>query len=279
MADEILNRLSDKRSYFAGFGAIGGLLSGIIFALTAPHSPLMSWLIGIGGNGLFMAALLGFGQGRYAGKQFDFRSTLKAALVGGIGGLGGGIIGFFIAFPIARLLGGGEDEGRFLGWTLGGLAVGYAVSRVVPNLTPVRACLAGGIGGILGCALMYVIGSLTLGLVVTGAVIGLAIAFVESAFRSVWLDIVLKPRRGEASENQRTLSVTLGDDPVLFGCGSEADIKLEEVIGAGANFARVSLEEGRVIMKDLITERSSVLNIGETFYISNANVTLRSKSS
>ena len=40
-------------------GAIGGLLSGVLYALTEPHSPLASWLYGIGGNGLFMAAMLG----------------------------------------------------------------------------------------------------------------------------------------------------------------------------------------------------------------------------
>ncbi len=269
--------LTDKRFYFAGFGAIGGLLSGLGYTMTEPHSALSSWLIGIGGNGLFMAASLGIGQGRYVGKSFDTRGLIRTALIGGGGGIVGGLFGVFIGFPVARLFGGGEDEGRFLGWTLGGLAVGYAVSWVVPNLRPAAASIAGALGGLLGCALMYLIGSLTIGLATTGAVIGLAIALVESTFRNAWLEITIRPR-GFSLEKERTLTVTLGQNPVLFGCAGDADVRLDEMAGAKPHFARISLSGGQVTLHDLITERSRPLAVNEGFDLSNARVVVKMKS-
>jgi hypothetical protein len=268
---------SDKRAYFAGFGAIGGLLSGVLYAMTEPHSPLASWLYGIGGNGLFMAAMLGIAQGRYVGKAFDVAGFLKTAVIGGCGGVIGGLIGIYIGFPIARLFGGGVDEGRFLGWTLGGLAVGYAVSRVVPNLKPVTASIAGALGGFCGCALMYLIGSLTIGLATTGAAIGLAIALAESAFRSAWLEVTIRPR-GVSLEKERTLTVSLGEKPVLFGCSGDADVRLLEMPGAKAHFARVTLSGGRVTLHDLVTNRTRPLSVNEAFDLSNARIVVRSKS-
>lgn len=65
---------------------------------------------------------------------------------------------------------------------------------------------------------------------------------------------------------------------MLFGCGSEADITVDEVVGKGANFTKVSLEEGRVLLQDFITERTFALKIGESYDISNAVITLKSKS-
>ncbi len=268
---------SDKRAYFAGFGAIGGLLSGVLYAMTEPHSPLASWLYGIGGNGLFMAAMLGIAQGRYVGKAFDVAGFLKTAVIGGGGGIIGGLIGIYIGFPIARLFGGGVDEGRFLGWTLGGLAVGYAVSRVVPNLKPVTASIAGALGGFCGCALMYLIGSLTIGLATTGAAIGLAIALAESAFRSAWLEVTIKPR-GVSLEKERTLTVTLGEKPVIFGCSGDSDVRLSEMPGAKAHLAKVSLSGGRVTLHDLVTERSRPLSVNEAFDLSNARIVVRAKA-
>lgn len=267
---------SDKRAYFAGFGAIGGLLSGLTYSITEPHSALSSWLYGIGGNGLFMAALLGIAQGRYVGKAFDVRGLLKTAVIGGGGGIVGGLIGIFVGFPIARLFGGGVDEGRFLGWTLGGLAVGYAVSWAVPNLRPITASIAGALGGFFGCALMYLIGSLTFGLATTGAAIGLAIAIAENAFRSAWLEVTIRPH-GVSVEKERTLTVSLGEKPVLFGCSGDSDVRLSEMAGAKAHFARVSLAGGRVTLHDLVTERSRPLSVNEAFDLSNARIVVRTK--
>lgn len=287
--------LSNKRAYFACFGAIGGLLSGLTYHLIDPEPALLTWLVGIGFNGVFMAALLGLGQGWYLEKGFDSRGFANTAVIGGVGGIVGGLVGFYGAFPLMGTFGGGEDSGRFLGWTIGGLAVGFAVSRVVPNLKAVTACVAGAIGGCAGCGLMYLIGTLAglgavvtmgkvihdsalvVGMATTGAAIGLAIAFAETTFRKAWLEVTIRPR-GVTLAKERTLTVTLGDTPVLFGCGMQADVRLEEMAGAKPEFARVSLSNGTVSLHNMVTGEIRLLSVNDSFEVSNARVVVRSKS-
>lgn len=268
---------SDKRAYFAGFGAIGGVLSAFAYQMTGFDSAFTSWVVGTGFDGLFIAACLALAQGRYAGKPFDLRGLSRTSIIGGAGGAMGGFIALYGGFPIAELFGGGADAGRFLGWTLGGLVVGFAVSRVVPNLKPKTASAAGAVGGFLGCALMYLIASLAVGVATTGAAIGLAIALAESAFRSAWLEVTIKPL-GVSLEKERTLTVTLGEKPVVFGCSGDSDVRLSEMPGAKAHFARVSLSGGRVTMHDLVTEQSRPLSVNEAFDLSNARIVVRAKA-
>ncbi len=148
-----------------------------------------------------------------------------AILIGGLGGAAGGYIAFHLGFSIAHLIGASSDTGRFIGWMLGGIAVGYAVTRAVPNLKAKTACLAGGAGGLIGCGLMYQISAFAAGTAATGAAIGLAIALAETAFRQAWLEITVRPV-GMTLEKSRTLTVSLGEKPVLFGCAGDADVKL-----------------------------------------------------
>lgn len=81
---------SDKRWYFAGFGALGGLLSAFFYAALELDGPFSSWVIGTGFDGLCIAGLLAFGQARYLGKPFDAKAFGKALLIGGVGGAIGG---------------------------------------------------------------------------------------------------------------------------------------------------------------------------------------------
>lgn len=267
---------SDKRAYFAVFGAIGGLLSAFAGQVTGVQSyAFSSWVIGTGFDGLFIAALLALGQGLYVGKSFDVRGFSRSALIGGTGGIIGGLVALYGGYPLAAIFGGGGDVGRFIGWTIGGLVVGFAISNVVPNLKASTASVAGAIGGFVGCGLMYIV-SMAVGIATTGAAIGLAIAFAETVFRSAWLEVTIQPR-GLSLDKERTLTVTLGKAPVLFGCGSDADVRLAEMEGAKANFAKVSLDGSRVMLQDLITERNRMLSVNETFEISNAKVAVRSK--
>lgn len=272
--------ISDKRIFFAGFGAIGGLLSGLANAFSGLHSEsgsaIASWVVGTGFDGLFIAALLGLSQGWYVGKSFDLHGLAKTSIIGGVGGLIGGFAALFLGFPISELLGGGDNIARFIGWTFGGLAVGFAVSRVIPNLKTMTSCTAGAIGGFIGCGLMYVIGSLTIGIATTGAAIGLTIAFAESAFRQAWLEVTIRPR-GMSLSKERTLTVTLGESPVLFGCGADSDVRLDEIAGAKPNFARVTFSRGSVTLHDLATEKTRVLSVNDSFEVSNATVVLRAK--
>lgn len=274
--------LSDKRAYFAAFGAVGGLLSALLYHMFEPSDPFSTWIVGVGANGMLTAALLAFGQGRYAGKGFNAADLKKAVIVGGVGGLIGSFAAYNLGFPIARMLGVSSDVGRFIGWGISGVAVGVAVAKVVPNLKIKTACIAGGLGAVAGCALMYVINAvvhgagLTVGLTTTSAIIGLAIAYAETAFRQAWLEVTIKPK-GLTLEKERTLTVTLGDKPVLFGCAGDADVKLAEMTGGKAHFAKVSLSRGRVTLFDMTTEKTRDISVDEGFDISNARIVVRSK--
>ncbi|WP_413204208.1 hypothetical protein [Rhodospirillum sp. A1_3_36] len=274
--------LSDKRFYFVAFGAVGGLMSALLYHLLEPDSALGTWVVGVGANGMLTAVFLAFGQGRYAGKGFNAADLMKAVIVGGVGGVLGSVVAFYIGFPVAKFLNVSSDVGRFIGWGLSGVAVGIAIAKVVPNLKLKTACVAGGLGAIIGCSLMYVINTvihgagLTIGLTTASAIIGLAIATAETAFRHAWLEVTIKPK-GLTLEKERTLTVTLGDKPVLFGCAGDADVRLAEMAGAKAHFAKVSLSGSDVTVLDMTTEKSRVIAIDDGFDVSNARVVVRSK--
>lgn len=268
--------LSDKRAFFASFGALGGLLSAMLYGIASlDENPFASWVVGTGFDGMCIGAMLALGQVRYVGKSFDWIAFRKAMLVGGFGGLAGGLFALELGYPIAELFGGAAEAGRLLGWTLGGIAVGFAVSKVVPNLKPKTSCFAGAVGGFSGCVLMYLVSSLAVGTATTGAAIGVAIALAETAFRQAWLEVTITPK-GLSLEKARTVTVTLGDKPVVFGCAADADVKLAEMAGAKVHFAKVSLSGGRVTLLDMTTEKARGLEIDETFHVSNAKVTVRS---
>lgn len=269
---------SEKRIYFAAFGATGGLLSALMYGILGLDGPLATWVIGTGLDGMLIAALLAFGQVRYVGKSFDWRSLRKAMLIGGIGGLIGGFVALFGGFPIARMFGGGTDAGRFLGWALGGIAVGFAISRVVPNLKTMTACFAGAVGGFVGCGLMYLMSTLTAGTATTGAAIGLAIAYAETAFRQAWLEVTIRPK-GLSLEKERMITVTLGDKPVVFGCSGDADVKLAEMPGVKSHFAQVSMSSGgKVTLLDMTTKKTREIASDDGFEVSNAYIVVRTKS-
>ncbi|KAA5605850.1 hypothetical protein F1188_09575 [Roseospira marina] len=268
--------LSDKRVYFSVFGAVGGLASAMLYGIVGLHSALASWVVGTGLDGMCIAGLLAFAQTQYVGKVADWKSVTKGVVIGGIGGMIGGYVALTAGFPIAELLGGQADAGRFLGWTLGGLAVGFAVSWVIPNLKVATASFAGAVGGFIGCGLMYLVSTLAAGTATTGAVIGLAIALAETAFRRAWLEVTIRPK-GMSLEKERTITVTLGKDPVVFGCAADADVNVAEMAGAKAHLAKVSLVNGAVTLVDMTTETTRTLAVDEGFDVSNAHAVVRSR--
>ena len=268
---------SGKKGYFLFFGGLGGLLSALLYKNTSIHgTPTSDWAFGVAYDGMSIAGMLAIGQVRYLGKFFDVSLFVKALVIGGIGGLIGGIISPNIGFPLAQMFGASHDLGRFVGWSIAGAVVGIAVSKVVPNLMPKTAAIAGGVGGAGGCGLMYILSSFEIGTMTTGASIGLAIALAEGAFRSSWLDIIISTKKGK-EVSQRTASVTLGEKPILFGCTSDVDVKLLEMDGAQAHFAKVELKNSKVYLTDLSNNKVHEISVNQEFNISNAAITLRSK--
>ncbi|MEO5366929.1 MAG: hypothetical protein H7831_11375 [Magnetococcus sp. WYHC-3] len=267
---------SSKRVYFATFGAVGGFLSALLYTFFELRGVYSTWVVGTGFDGLCIGAFLALGQFRYAGKLFEWRPFRMAVVIGGLGGMIGGLVALIFGLPLAQFLGGGSDAGRFLGWALGGSAVGLALSRVVPNLKWLIGTLAGGLGGFIGCGLMYLMASLAAGTATTGAAIGLAIALAESAFRQHWLEITIRPK-GLTLEKERTLTMTIGEKPILFGCAGDADVKLAEMVGAKAHFAKVSLVSGKIVLLDMARDITRNLSVNEVFEVSNAKVVVRAK--
>lgn len=262
--------MADKRRFFAAFGALGGVISGLLTNFFGFHeSAFDSWVLGTATDGAFIASLLAFGQSRSLGKSFDIDGIRRALLIGAIGGGIGGVIGMYGPILV------GEGFGRFIGWGLGGAAVGFAVRRVIPNLSAKTAVTAGGLGGLAGCLSMYLIGY-TVGVATTGAIIGLAIALGEMKVRNMWLDVTIRPK-GLSLEKERTVAVTLGPKPVLFGCSGHSDVKLAPN-GDAKEFASISLAGGQVTIMDYISRQSRPLAEGQPFEISNASIVLRTKA-
>lgn len=271
--------LANKGLYFVVLGAVGGLLSAIFYSvLSLDESAFASWVFGTFFDGACIAGLLAFAQSYYVGKPFDKKLIGRALLIGGGCGLVAGYISSEWGFAIASVFGDEEgDLGRFLGWGMSGAGVGFAVSQVVPNMKPLPTVGAGAVGGIIGCALMYQFDSLAAGTATTGAAIGIVIALAETALRKMWLEVTVRPK-GFSLEKERTLSVSLGAKPILFGCALDADVKLAEIDGAKPHFAKVSMEGSKVILQDLLKEQTHQLKVDEGFDVSNAHVVLRAKS-
>lgn len=262
--------MADKRRFFAAFGALGGVASGLLTNFFEFHtSTFSSWVLSTASDGALIAALLAFGQSRYLGKSFDMAGIRRAVLIGAVGGALGGLVGM-----IGPMLA-GDAFGRFAGWGLGGAAVGFAVRRVIPNLSARTALTAGGLGGLAGCLSMYLVGY-TVGVATTGAIIGLAIALGELKVRDMWLDVTIRPK-GLSLEKERSIAVTLGPNPVLFGCSGDSDVRLAPT-GDAKEFASISLSGGQALLKDLVTQTSRPLAENEPFEVSNASIILRTKT-
>src|SRR5690242_12454949 len=107
--------LSDKRVYFAGHGAIGGMLSGIAYFVSPFEGALASWVVGGAFDGMAIATLLALGQARYLGRSFDGPRMRKALWLAGLGGAAGGLVAMCIGFPLAHLLGLDPQFGRLVG--------------------------------------------------------------------------------------------------------------------------------------------------------------------
>lgn len=264
---------SDKRSYFAGAGAVGGVVSGILQnMLGVSAGAFSSWAVGTAFDGALIGGALAFAQGRYVGKAFDWPLIRKPMQIGAIGGFIGGLIAYlFMSMPMDA-----RDLARIVGWAVGGAAVGFALSRVVPNLKQKTASIAGCAGGGVGCIGMYMIGNLWVGTAITGAAIGIVVAMAESHFRERWLEVTIKPK-GISLEKERTLNITLGDKFVLFGCSNDADVRLQEIAGAGRYFAKVSLAGDKVHLEDLLKGGTRELQPDQPFEIGAAHAVLRAK--
>ncbi|MEB3827024.1 vWA domain-containing protein [Phormidium sp. CCY1219] len=177
--------------------------------------------------------------------------TRREGLVGGGGGFlagfTGGAVGQFAFLPTVYLPA-LSLVARLTGWTLLGTLVGGGMSLFVPNLPRDKALMAGAIGGILGAigfllldAVVGVVLGRLAGAAILGFCIGLAIAAIEQLNREAVLWV-------RWTESEFT-TISLGKKPIEIGSAQTAHVYLPKDGGFPEKFARLFVEEGKVILE------------------------------
>ena len=223
-------------------------------------------------------ALIG-GQNAYLHRPMFMPRELLAGALGGLaaGAVAGGIGQFFFAGASAiSNLGLITSVARIMAWAMLGGLVGRGMAFFVPNLPARPALLGGGAGG-AAAALAFLIASSVagdlvgrlLGAAILGFCIGIMIALVEAATRSLWLEV-----RYGAKE---VVNVTLGATPVTFGSDARASTLYARDVRPIAFKYRV--DNGQVLCDDYSTEVASPVLPDVEKQIGNLIVTLRSGAS
>ncbi len=272
--------LSKKNRYFAGFGAGGGLLSALLWAFVGSQNPMASWVVTGALDSALIGVLLIIAQDRYLARGLSYRALAKATVLGLPLGALGGFLAITAGFGIAGALGMSSETGRLIGWAISGGVAGFVASLGVPNLKRKVAIIAGGVGGALGCQLMYLIGSYEIGVAVTGAAIGVMVAVAEAAFRKAWIEVDIRPvaTGGIALAKSRHVTLTLGDRPIVFGAAAGADVLLDKASGVPAEAAVLTLDGGHVVFKDLTKGTRETYRDGARFDFFNASVAVALKA-
>lgn len=154
---------------------------------------------------MFVGMSMGIGEGVYYGSK---KNSFKYALIGvgvslAVGFVAGCVAQWsygYISSEVDSFLGGALT--RAIGWSILGLGVGGSIGLLKPEKRRMKYCLGGGaMGGFLGGFLFDVVSlivygdtiSRLVGLVVTGALIGIGIGILEQYAKEAWLNVV----RGE----------------------------------------------------------------------------------
>lgn len=197
---------------------------------------------------------LGIGLALILGQNYNLRRRLlskQEVALGGGGGFLAGVVGGAIGqlallsstnLPTLAIV------ARMTGWTFLGTLVGGGTSLFVPNLPREKALIAGGLGGVLGAtcflllnALVGVLPARLVGAGILGFCIGLAIAFSEQLDR----EVVLLVRWN----NSEFTTISLGKEPIELGSSRNAHIYLSRDAGFPAKFAKIFIEEEKIILE------------------------------
>lgn len=262
----------DKRVLFAIGAGIGGAVSAILAnVLGVLDSPFSSWVV----TGALDAALIGssvvYVQNYYQSNSWiNFNKLFQ----GTIKGLGIGAAGGFVAFTF------NQEIGAFLGWAISGAAAGYVATLRIPNLKVGVALVAGAIGGGLGYIIMGLGLSYTMGVIVTGAVIGFMVALSENIFRNISIDVSLSSvTTGLSLEKPHCFNLTLGSEPITVGFSSDMDIKVKSTsIATQKKIGDIILEGSEVFFVYVNGDKKVKIINGSDFNIENSKITLQNKT-
>jgi hypothetical protein len=220
--------------------------------------------------GLSIALIVG--QNLYLGRRFldlsqGISGTLGSLLAGFVAGTVGQIL--FAPFAWISVL---QSAGTIIGWSVLGALIGRGMAYFVPNLAPRRALIGGGIGGAIGAvAFLAASGTLSdvlrrlLGAAILGLVIGLLIAFIEAAFRKVWLEVSYGPKE--------VVTVNLGEKPVTIGSDSSACTVF--AFGAPSIALRYRLVGDEIQCDDVVAEMADAVRPGDSRTVGNVTVVVR----
>lgn len=263
----------NKKILFATGAGIGGMVSAILANISgALDYPFSSWVV----TGAIDAALIGsflvYVQNYYQSNSWSntnkiLNGAFKGAIIGALGGL--------VAYILMGLF--SDNISRFAGWCITGAAAGYVASLRIPNLKASVALIAGAIGGALGLFVMNIGLSYTMGVVVTGAVIGMMVATSEEVFRKMSINITLKPMEtGISLAKAHSFSLTLGSEPITVGFMADMDINLKtNGIAMQKQVGNIYLENDNVFFVYSDSSKKIEITKESSFNIENAEIILQ----
>lgn len=235
---------SNRLLQLAAGGAFGGLISFLVLnprtvreELEGAGDGLEAPLLQVFGSSLQLGIVVGMsigaclilteelGTGRPA--RILLR-TLLGAIAGAFFGAIGGVVGQ-LAFSILLVGLRNVVVARTLGWCLLGIAAGVCPGLVTGSAARTgRGVLGGALGGAVGGILFDLIGNFSrtgsasraFGMIVMGAMVGIAVAFVEELAKQYWVVHLTGAREGRTYILSKP-ETTLGRDEVadipLFG--------------------------------------------------------------
>lgn len=279
--NEFMNKmLSSKPRLFVAAGALGGLLSGILFVLLSlDDNPYTSWILSGALDAALISALIICGQAYYQTKKMAELDKLKSAIrLGALIGAGGGVIALIAMNFLSE-----GDLGRIIGWAISGGAAGFVVSRQVPNVNRMHAIGAGAIGGAAGCIAMGFDFGYIVGVGITGAAIGFVVALADEMLRKSWIEVteyseIIKTNGINIAKVNNTYTLTLGSESVRLGYSSDMEIQLKpEGIPMEKDVAILTMENNKCVMINLKTGVKTELLQEKPVTINNCELKFYSK--
>jgi Ca-activated chloride channel family protein len=232
----------------------------------------------MGGIALGLSLALLIAQNLYLRRAPGVEAIVRTIVIGlASGALAGGLAQILYGAGVDALPFAAARVFQAFCWGLAGLGVGWGVSLFVPNYPARRALLAGFSGGAAGGAafvLLYLAGfpealARVIGLAILGAAIGLTLSAVEEMLREAWLTVIW-------GKNE-TSSVSLGQNPVVLGAASEADVHLPRNKYPPVT-AILTVENGQVMLDNKLNHQKIALPNGSKINMGRITIVVHTRT-
>lgn len=205
--------------------------------------------------------VLCIGQFHYLRSAMPSPVKVFSGFIGGlIAGCVGGATGqsLFLLTPDNPII---AASFRIFGWMMLGALAGFGLSFFIPNMRRHHGLAGGAAGGAIGALGFLAVTQLSLGGEMTGRImgavilgfcIGLMVAFMESAFRSAWLEV----HRGK-----EMITVNLGPEAIRVGSNKRQCTVW--TAGAPDIALKYWVKGGQVICFDVVASRETIVRSGD----------------